>query len=80
MASRPVTTYKYTVKILNQAEFPEKFIVRQLHNFQEKFGSLDVLNTRISTTFNNDVNDVSEISIVGYFKGKLRDGCVMTMT
>ena len=70
-ASRPVTTYKYTVKILNPASAAEaKFIVRQLHNFQEKLGNLGALKTRISTTFNTDVHDVSEISAVGYFEGK----------
>ena len=69
--ARPVTTYKYTVKILNPASAAEaKFIVRQLHNFQEKLGNLDALKIRISTTFNTDVHDVSEISAVGYFEGK----------
>ena len=29
-----------------------------------------MLKTRISTTFNNDVHNVSEINAVGYFKGK----------
>ena len=71
VASRPVTTYKYTVKILNPASAAEaKFIVHQLHNFQEKLGNLDAQKTRISTTFNTDVHDVSEISAVGYFEGK----------
>ena len=69
----PVTTYKYTVNILNPmsaSELPDKFIVRQLHNFQEKFTNLVALKTRISTTFNTDVHDVSEINAVGYFEGK----------
>ena len=71
VTSHPVTTYKYTVKILNPASAAEaKFIVHQLHNFQEKLGNLDALKTRISTTFNTDVHDVSEINAVGYFEGK----------
>ena len=75
VASRPVTivTYKYTVRILNlasTAELPAKFIVRQLHNFHEKLGNLDLLKIRISTTFNTDIYNVSEISAGGYYKGK----------
>ena len=31
-----------------------------------------MLKARISTTFNTDVHDVSEISAVGYFEGKLK--------
>ena len=70
---RSMSTYKYTMKILNLAsapEFPANFIVWQLHNFQGKLSNLDVLRTRISTTFSTDVHDVSEISAVGYFEGK----------
>lgn len=72
VASRPVT-YKYTVRILNPAstaELPAKFIVRQLHNFYEKLDNLDSLKIRISSTFNTDVHNVSEISAVGYYEGK----------
>ena len=72
MASRSVT-YKYTVRILNLASTAEllaKFIVCQLHNFHEKLDNLDLLKIRISTTFNTDIHNVSEISAVGYYEGK----------
>ena len=70
---RATATYKYSVKIFNPAssaaESP-KFIVRQLHNFQEKFVDLAAVKTKIITTFCTDVHSVSEISAVGYFEGK----------
>ena len=51
---RATAAYKYNVKIFNPAssaaESP-KFVVCQLHNFQEKFVDLAAVKTKIITTF-----------------------------
>jgi len=70
---RGTATYRYTVKVFNPAssgaEFT-KFIVCQLHSFQEKFTNIDTIKTKIATRFSVDVQSVNEISTLGYFEGK----------
>jgi len=72
VTTRGTATYRYTVKIFNPAssgaEFT-KFIVRQLHNFQEKFANVAAIKTKIVTSFNVNVQSVNETSTLGYFKG-----------
>ena len=54
MLTRATATNKYTAKIFNlassAAESP-KFIVCQLHNFQEKFADLAMVNMKINKVF-----------------------------
>ena len=73
VTTRGTATYRYTVKIFNPAssgaEFT-KFIVRQLHNFKEKFANIAAIKTKIVTSFSVDVQSVNEISTLGYFEGK----------
>jgi len=43
-----------------------KFIVHQMHDFKEKFQTIDELKARITAMLTN----ISEITFVGYFNGK----------